>query len=359
MAAWCPSASKHTKLSCYYHVTNLSKNSQVKDYYCKQSKYEISDLGSEEDRVSIPIWIDDELDDHWKDSLREAVQAINEAAPGLTLSITGDKKKAIIHVLAINKEEPYTEIEGNILMRLKEKSFVTKIHLGKWKDDGKKGVCIHEFFHALGFHHEHQGAIAEPYVYHLDSGKQITIDKNELGFIQFDSLLTTLYPCEKKCKSNSEDHVCKWVLKAYPAKENTECNELDMVGLNLVYPPCVDKTANNARYRPKLGKNGLYYCGREVIIARTYPDQKYTPICGPDKGPNCSACRTIKSPRVKEILAGGRWQGMTGRVYCGRPFTEPAKLSKLHDGMCGMDDGPVCPECYMVLNKELLECASL
>ena len=327
----------------------------MKDYYCKQSKYDISDLGTGEDRVSIPIWMDDELDDSWKDSLDKAVKAINEAAPGLSLSIKEDKKQAVIHVLAIDKKEPYTEVEGNILMRLKEKKFVTIIRLGKWEDDTKKGVCIHELLHALGFYHEHQlqDAIADPYIYHLDSGKQITIDKNDLSFIRWDSSSITLYQCEKKYREHSEDHVCIWVLKTYPTKVNTEFDELDMVCLNLVYPPCVDKTANNGGYRPKLGKTGMYYCGRaEVVLSHDTPKDEYTCPCGPDNGPNCSACRTIKSPRVKEILAGGRWQGMTGWVYCGRSFEEPGKLFPTHDGMCGTDNGPACPECNNILNKE-------
>ena len=289
------------------------------------------------------------------------MKAINKAAPGLSLSVTEDEKQAVIHVLAIDKEEPYTEVEGNILMRSSTENFVTEIRLGKWKDDGKKGVCIHELLHALGFHHayEHQDAIADPYVYHQDSGKEITIDKNELGFIQFDSSSTTLYPCKEKCREHSEDHVCKWVLDVYPAKENTDLDEHDRVSLNLVYPPCVDKTDDNAGYRPKLGKTGMYYCGREVMIGRTYPDQKYTDFCGPDKGPNCAACRTIKCSRVDEILSGGRWQGMTGRVYCGRPFTEPGILSTTHDGMCGLDNGPVCRECYKILSPDLEESADL
>jgi hypothetical protein len=277
------------------------------------------------------------------------VQAINEAAPGLSLSIIEDKEQVIIHVLAIDKNEPYTEVEGNMWIT---KNYVTEIRLGEWKDDGKKGVCIHELFHALGFHHEHHYEIADPYVYHLDSGKHITIDKNELGFIRFDSSSTTLYPCKEKCRGNSDGHVCIWVLEAYPTQVNTDLDELDMVGLNLVYPPCVDTTASNIGYRPKLGRNGMYYCGREVMIGRTYPGEEYTRFCGSDNGPNCPACRTINSPRVKEIVDGGRWQGMTGRVYCGRPFTEPAKLFPTHDGMCGMDNGPACPDCKNILNKE-------
>ena len=336
-------------------MTDSSKNSQVKDYYCEQSKYDIDELGSGKDRVSVPIWMDDKLDDSWKAGLHEAVQAINEAAPGLSLSITEDEKQAIIHVLAIDKKdsEPYTEVEGNILMRLKGKEFVPKIRLGKWKDEGKKGVCIHELFHTLGFHHEHQDAIATPYVYRLDSGKEITIDKSELGFIHLDTLTTTLYPCEEKCRDNSEGHVCKWVLKEYPTQEYTMHNELERVGLNLAYPPCVDKTDNIAGYRPKLGKTGIYYCGRfKVVLGQKHPKEGYACRCGPDEGPNCSACRTIKSPRVEEILQGGRWQGMSGLVYCGRPFTESGILFPTHDGICGMNNGPACQDCTNILNKE-------
>ena len=305
--------------------------------------------------------MDDKLDDSWKAGLLEAVQAINEAAPGLSLLITEDREQAIIHVLAIDKKdsETYTEVEGNILLRSKGKKFITEIRLGKWKDDGKKGVCIHELFHALGFHHEHQDAIADSkYECCLDSGKKIPIDKNELRFIWWESSTTTLYPCESKCRGHSEDHVCKWVLKAYPAKANTDLDEHDMVGLNLVYPPFVDKTASNTGYRPKLGRNGVYYCGREVMTGLTFPGEEYDHLCGPNKGPNCPACRTIKSPKVEKILKKEKWQGMTGRVYCGRPFIKPGELFRTHDGICGMDNGPACDDCNDILNKEHVQSAS-
>ena len=156
-------------------------------------------------------------------------------------------------------------------------------------------------------------------------------------------------------REHSED---QWVLEAYPTKLKSDLDEHDMVCLNLVYPPCIDKTASNVGYRPKLGRNGLYYCERQVMNGRTFSDEEYTHFCGPNKGPNCSACRTIMSPRVKEILKGGRWQGMTGRVYCGRPFTEPGILSEMHDGICGIDDGPACDDCNDILNKEHVQSAS-
>ena len=305
-------------------------------------------MGTETDRVSVPIWIDDKLNGGWKDSLHEAVKDINKAAPGLSLLVT-DKEGAIVHVLATDNEETYTE--GNILMRSILANFITKICLGKWEDDRKRGISVHELLHALGFHHEHQRTDARSYEYRLDPGNQITINENLTRYDPF-SLSIMLYSCEKKTE---HPEVPVWLLKADSAQENRELSELDKVGLNLVYRPCrSDTTADNAGYRPTLGKNGLYYCGRKAVTDYTYPRENYAVnVCEPNNGANCPACRTIKSPKVEVILAGGRWQGMTGRVYCGRPFAEPAQINSKHDGMCGMNNGPACPDCDDILNKEL------
>ena len=283
------------------------------------------------------------------------MQAINEAAPGLSLFITEDIIEAIVHVRATDKEETYTE--GNILMQSTpgNSNFIVTIYLStKWKDDRKKGISFHELLHALGFHHEHQSPDAPPYVYRFDSGKEITINKNWLDLARFDprSFSVMLNPCEKRIECSERPETSAWVLKADLAQENMELSELDKVGLNLVYRPCIIMSDDNVRYQPILGKNGLYYCGREVICDLTYPYEGDTNgICGPHNGPNCPACRTIKSPKVKEILNGGRWQGMTGLVYCGRPFIEPGQLHSAHDGMCGVNNGPACPECVTILKN--------
>lgn len=68
--------------------------------------------------------------------------------------------------------------------------------------------------------------------------------------------------------------------------------------------------------------------------------------CGPTNGPNCPACRVLKTDRVERLWRKGKWQGWTGMVYCGRYF---GIRSKGHDGYCGPNNGPNCPECHYEL----------
>ena len=291
---------------------------QARDCYRQQSKHDFDELGTEEDQVSVPIWIDGALDNGWKDSLDEAVQAINEAAPGLILSITNDKEQAKINVLAMqesesDKKEPHTK--GNILSTSTE----CTIYLGKSEDDVKKGISTRELFYALGFDEE-----------------------NDFGLTRFDRTSITLYQSEEAYESARrkypEDNV--WWLNIV---NDPKLSELDKVCLNLIHRPC-----KGVRYTPKLGKTGMYYCGRSVMSDDAYPGDKHIDgICGPKHGPNCPACRTIECEKVKEILKKQKWQGMTGRVYCGRLFTKPTKR---HNGICGMNNGPACPDCVDLLN---------
>jgi hypothetical protein len=309
-------------------------NPQEKECYQNQSKHEISDLGTEKERVSVPIWIDDKVDRSWKKGLYKAVKAINEAAPGLSLSVIKDREKAIIRVLEIDEEEAYTkgDMQKSMQSSPGQVDFNIRIHLGKLKDNTKEGIITRELFHALGFH-----------------------PANKLGLTRFDPLSITL--CQnKKASDSARRKYPVWWLKRNPTEENTELSELDKVGLNLVYRPCRDEKDSSARYRPELGKNGMYYCGRPVMSGHTYPGVNSTDgVCGPNDGPNCPACRTIKNKKVEEIVAKEKWQGMgmTGRVYCGRQFTEPAQIDEHHDGICGTNNGPACPDCNDLLNKEI------
>ena len=211
------------------------------------------------------------------------------------------------------------------------------MYLGKWEDDSEegtseddgtsendrmKGISIYELLHALGFHHDSQSSDAPSYEYHSDSRKEITINKNWLSLTRFDpfNLSIMLYPCEKKSyQGEGHPEISVWVLKTDSKQGKTELSKLDKVGLNLAYPPhIVDMTGDNVRYKPKLSKNGMYYCGRTIMkgLFYPYPNSNFTQgaICGPDNGPNCPACRTINSSKVQMILGGGRWQGMTGMI---------------------------------------------
>ena len=71
-------------------------------------------------------------------------------------------------------------------------------------------------------------------------------------------------------------------------------SELDKLALNKAYSPVIVPN----RYRPKLGETGLYYCGRKVMEGHNFPEEDLTDgYCGPNSGPNCTACRTIKTEK--------------------------------------------------------------
>ena len=62
--------------------------------------------------------------------------------------------------------------------------------------------------------------------------------------------------------------------------------------MNLLYPP---RRSHN--YKPKLGKSGLWYCGRKVM--NHDKDCKFNTdtdgYCGPNNGANCTSCRVLYS----------------------------------------------------------------
>ncbi|KAL9956342.1 hypothetical protein ACROYT_G037807 [Oculina patagonica] len=140
-----------------------------------------------------------------------------------------------------------------------------------------------------------------------------------------------LYPEDKKLTRNRGDKV--WFTK--PHKDlNKEMSELDKVALNCVYRPC-----KGPRYSPKKSlATGLWYCGRYFGVQ--YP--AHDGCCGPISGINCPACRVIRTGTVAKLWKKGKWQGWTGAVYCGRFF---GVQFKGHNGYCGPNNGPSCPEC--------------
>jgi hypothetical protein len=176
------------------------------DYYRRQSPHDIHKLGADRNRMKVHIWIEGGVDRIWKQCLSEAVEAINEAAPGLSLSITRNQAEAIVHVKAIGEMEASTT--GSILWYRNDSS-ITIIELGIWDDDMKQGTSIHELLHALGFQHEHQRADAHRYL-HADQqilqpdGNQIEIRGDWHCLTQFDPLSIMLYPeCTRTYEANN------------------------------------------------------------------------------------------------------------------------------------------------------------
>ena len=89
-------------------------------------------------------------------------------------------------------------------------------------------------------------------------------------------------------------------------KYNCNLSELDKVSLNILYPPVI----TNGEYEPKLGRTGLYYCGRPVMKGHNHPgDDICEGVCGPESGPNWPACRTLKTEKMDELNKEGKFQG--------------------------------------------------
>lgn len=71
--------------------------------------------------------------------------------------------------------------------------------------------------------------------------------------------------------------------------------------------------------------------------------------CGPDNGPNCPACRTIKTEKMDTLNKNGKWQGYSGMIYCKKTM-EPNSLGQVE--VCGPDNGKPWDECMIEILEE-------
>ena len=324
----------------------------VKESYGFQSFHELAAL----DQYPVPIWISEHVNDGWKRVITShAIVELNTAAPGINLHIVKDKNKA--RILIFNAKEDsrssktaeqqgrraYTK-EKILSSRRSSQLPVARIYLGNdFSNKRHRRTTVHEILHALGFKHEHKqkGADQELAIVNpkkLDD-RQLIPEDNIHGLTRFDPFSIMMY--------NEGGRDLKRTAHADPVWQrkksrdlNQEMSELDKVGLNLFYPP-----REHSGYKPKWNPaTNMYYCSRKVMAIHNRPDGPISDgFCGGDpskavkEGPNCPACRTLKSPDGATLpLDKSRWQGWSGMIYCGK-------------NGCGPDFGQPCQECRKLL----------
>ena len=314
-----------------------------KEYYQKQSCWT---LGSEEDRVPVPIYISESVHRDWIYFIKEGIAKISIACPGVHLFLSEQSTSKII-IQGSAEESCHTN--GNIFtLTHSQKCIITLSH--KWSN--KVRTSVHELLHALGMAHEHQAEDASMFVRNTCPPdhvmhRQCKPLSDVCHITAMDPFSIMMYP-----EGDDDDYLLRkdgsdpvWNLKE-PGKINNEMSELDKLALNQLFRPC-----RSAAYNPVLSPHtGMWYCGRRVMQNHNRPAARTTDgYCGPNNWANCPACRSLKNPVVDEFVRSGLWQGWSGLVYCGRYFgrQEPG-----HDGHCGPNNGSPCLGCGRILNKE-------
>jgi hypothetical protein len=215
----------------------------------------------------------------------------------------------------------------------------------------KKRSSVHEILHCLGLMNEHNRKDGEKYLEVAEElmdekrkGKNYTQQYDAITKIDLYSIM--LYPQNLGFKYKNIEHYT--IDQVSNMKINEEMSELDKLSLNQIYSP-----SSYCDYRPKLGKNGLFYCGRRVMKNHNRPSYDLTSeYCGPDDGPNCNACRVLISLKSVQAKRKGLWQGRSGIFYCGTKFKTSIPG---HTGVCGPNNGEPCKKCLKFMNSPFVE----
>ena len=295
---------------------------------------------NKEPPLEVKIWLDSTkaFKNTWNSSIQNAMIQINTAAPGLHLEFGKDPNVWDIYIHPPKIEEGSWTI-GNILN--KKQSLKTKIQLESHPgpEQRKNGTALHEIMHALGFEHEHQRKDSPFYIKHgsdmTDEEKdQLASLPNILPLTPYDYYSVMHYPVCKGLKLKyiySDKTPPRGETPPKEYSENFVLSELDKVGLNFCFRPCISAT-----YTPKQHDNGMYYCNRAVMSRHNHPGQHDGLESCMKNSPNCPACRVLSKP---SNMKHNQWQGWSGCVYCS------------NEGCGGPHQGIPCDKCKEVIFK--------
>lgn len=270
-----------------------------------------------------------EISGKWKPFVLRSLEEVATSTPGLFLQITEDRQEADV-ILSDNKERPnlvcisWEKISGryNAIIEFGHECKLTDIQL--------QSVATLELLSAIGFHREmlrlYTTLASLPFSY-----------ENERSIIQRYDPYSILLNGSNKLMTHKLGRKT-WSLEIGGYGQLCRLSELDKVGLNLLFPPCITKS-----FVPMLSsETKMFYCGRRVMDDHNRPGQSRTDgRCGPSNGANCPACRTLidkKTGKMLKILTKGKFQGWSGEIYCGK---------KLSGSTCGPSYGSPCILCCL------------
>lgn len=344
-------------------IQNRNHDEIMRIYYRSQYIHTFDDHSSP---VNVQIYVDKyRLNSNWLPHIENAIEKISIAAPGLKFKYTNESFDGSSNYIKIGIDIKRIGIDLDLMDRAYT-SYEGKfpfIHLGDNRpSDTMGGTSIHELLHALGFSHQMNRFDSHLYVNvntdDLDDISAYQYRSNTVAFTRFDPFSIMMYPLNDNMKKADGDQI--WKLKDGPERSQ-DLSELDKVALNLMYKPC--KSDSKHSYSPVISETTkMLYCGRNVL---QFHNQNVPPtrtsICGPFIWANCPSCRvfkdvkylngkTIRIRRVKRCLDQGKWQGLSGNIYCGKQFAGAFITFRYNkciqsDGVCGPDQGIPCTNC--------------